>query len=334
MAYKKQTSTAAKPVVAKPVVERTDSCDCTKDSCKCGPDCTCQSECSDKTKLLIKSGVILAAAIIISGAILTAGLDSGCSRSRLFAGNNSDKPMPSKFMEKRDAAMRDFIMKNPKVLIDSVEAYYKAQQAGGAGVEDCGDAAPAAKAAPAPQKAPEMQAAPADLVAKIVADKTNHVLGNPKGKFVIIEFFDYQCGWCKRTNKEMGLAVKSTDNIRWILIDTPIFGEASETIARYGMAAAKQGKYAQMHEALTNATGRLDEAALKKMGGDLGMDVKKLEKDANSDEVKNKLAANQALARQLNINGVPILIVDGKINPGALIGPRLQDAVKAANAKK
>lgn len=332
MANKKQTNAQAKSAATKSVVEKNEVCDCTKGACKCGPDCNCSTECSGKTKLLIKSGVILASAILISGAILTAGLDNSCPRGKFFADGGKDRPMPTKFMEKRDAAMRDFIMKNPKVLIDSVEAYYKAQQAGGAGVEDCGDAAPAAK--PAPQKAPELQADPADLVAKIVADKSNHVLGNPKGKFVIIEFFDYQCGWCKKTNKEMGLAVKSTNNIRWILIDTPIFGPASETISRYGMAAAKQGKFAQMHEALTNATGRLDEAALKKMGADLGMDVKKLEEDANSDEIKAKLAANQALARQLDINGVPMLIVDGKINPGALIGPKLQEAVKAANAKK
>lgn len=332
MAKKKETTVQAKSTAAKPVVVKNEACDCAKGTCKCGPDCNCTNECSGKTKLMIKSGVILASAILISGAILTAGLDNGCGRGKFFGEGGADKPMPAKFMEKRDAAMRDFIMKNPKVLIESVDAYYKAQQAGAQGAADCGDAADAVK--PAPQKAPELQAAPADLVAKIVADKSNHVLGNPKGKFVIIEFFDYQCGWCKKTNKEMGLAVKSTNNIRWILIDTPIFGPASETIARYGMAAAKQGKFAQMHEALTNASGRLDEAALKKMGADLGMDVKKLEKDANSDEIKAKLAANQALARQLNINGVPMLIVDGKINPGALIGPRLQEAVKAANAKK
>lgn len=324
MANKKQTTAPAKSSAAVPVVEKNDVCDCAKGTCKCGPDCTCKCECSGKTKLLVKSGVILASAILISGAILTAGLDNSCPRGKFFADGGKDRPVPAKFIEKRDEAMRDFIMRNPKVLIESVEAYYKAQQAGGA--------APAAK--PVPQKAPELQSAPADLVDKIVADKSNHVLGNPKGKFVIIEFFDYQCGWCKKTNKEMGLAVKSTNNIRWILIDTPIFGEASETIARYGMAAGKQGKFAQMHEALTNATGRLDEAALKKIGADLGMDVKKLEKDANSDEIKAKLADNQALARQLNINGVPMLIVDGKINPGALIGPRLQEAVKAANAKK
>lgn len=318
MANKKQTTAHAKSS-AKPVVEKKDACTCAKEACKCGPDCSCKCECTGKTKLLIKSSVILASAILISGSILTAGLDNGCPHGKPFA-DGKGRPVPAKLMEHRDAEIRDFIMKNPKVLIDSVEAYYKAQQA--------------KNAEAAPQKAPELQTAPADLVAKIVADKSNHVLGNPKGKFVIIEFFDYQCGWCKKTNKEISEAIKNAKNIRWILMDTPIFGAASETIARYGMAAGKQGKFAKMHEAITNATGRLDEAALKKMGADLGMDVKKLEKDANSDEIKAKLAANQAIAAQLNINGVPMLIVDGKINPGALIGARLQEAVKASNAKK
>ena len=108
----------------------------------------------------------------------------------------------------------------------------------------------------AKQKAgrPAAQAtADAALVAEIVNDKTNYSLGNPKGKYVIIEFFDHQCGWCKRTNKEMREAIaKGAKNIRWIPIDTPIFGEASETIARYVLAAGEQGKYAQMHEAVGN----------------------------------------------------------------------------------
>ena len=72
-------------------------------------------------------------------------------------------------------------------------------------------------------------------------DKTNYSLGNPKGKFVIIEFFDHQCGWCKKTNVEMSKAVASAEgkNIRWIPIDTPIFGEASETIARFSHFCCK-----------------------------------------------------------------------------------------------
>ncbi len=202
-----------------------------------------------------------------------------------------------------------YIQENPQVIIESVEKY---------------------------QEELRKPVAPKAIVAEIVSDKTNYSLGNPEGKFVIIEFFDYQCGWCKKTNAEMHKVVASAEgkNIRWIPIDTPIFGEASQTIARYVLAAGKQGKYAEMHEAVGEAKGKLDEPALMALGKKLGLNADKLKKDADSEEIRGKLEANQKYARKLNINGVPMLIVDGKVNPGALFGEKLQEAVKASQTKK
>ena len=218
--------------------------------------------------------------------------------------------------KKMNETIEAYIKANPSVIIDSVNEFYKAQE------EE--------------RQKPTPKVAPAELVAEIVNDKTNYSLGNPKGKFVIIEFFDHQCGWCKKTNAEMHKAVKSAEgkNIRWIPIDTPIFGEASETIARFVLAAGKQGKYAQMHEAVGEATDKLDETALIALGKKLGLDTKKLKADADGNEIRGKLTANKEYAKKLNINGVPMLIVDGNINPGALLGDRLQEAVKASQAKK
>ena len=78
----------------------------------------------------------------------------------------------------------------------------------------------------------------------------------------------------------------------------------------------------------------MDEAALVKLGEGLKLDTKKLTADANGDKIRGKLAANKEYAKKLNINGVPMLIVDGKINPGALLGENLEKAVKASQAKK
>ena len=175
----------------------------------------------------------------------------------------------------------------------------------------------------------------ARLSKQIIADETNYSLGNPDGKYVIIEFFDYNCGWCKRTNAALkeALAKKEAKNIRWIPIDTPIFGEGSETIARYVLAAGKQGKYAAMHDAVGDYKGgKVDEAALTEMAKKIGLDTDKLKKDANSQEIKDKLVANREFTRSLNIGGVPMLIVNGNIHPGALFGEDL-DAVVAESAK-
>lgn len=295
-----------------PVVEKKEN------MCACGEGCTCGDHCAcgcEKKKTLLKCGTMLVSAIIIAASIVMTAPDCPFAKR----GPRADRH-PFAGAPMNEAGLRDFIMKNPKVLIDSVDAYYKKQQG--------------AQAKPA-QAAPQATA-PAELVAQIVNDKTNYSLGNPKGKFVIIEFFDYNCGWCKRTNKALSEAIKSKDgaNIRWIPIDTPIFGEASEIIARYVLAAGKQGKYAEMHEAVGEAKGRVDEAALIEMGKKLKLDTKKLTADAKSKEINDKLVANREFTKTLNINGVPMLIVDGKINPGALFGEKLDAAVQASKNKK
>ena len=254
-------------------------------TCACGADCKCGCKCGVMKHVVL--GVSVAALLLSGWAVMRAGC-------------------PKKF--------ENYIKANPEVIVESVNAYYKAQ-------EEARNNRP--------------QVAPKEIIDEIIADKTNYSLGNPKGKFVIIEFFDHQCGWCKKTNAEMHKAVASAEgkNIRWIPIDTPIFGEASQTIARFVLAAGKQGKYAEMHTAVGEAKGKLDEAGLIALGKKLGLNGDKLKKDADSKEIRGKLEANQKYAKKLNINGVPMLIVDGKINPGALFGEKLQEAVKASQAK-
>lgn len=324
-------------------VKNEKECSC---GCGCGPDCKCGCQeggkctcgdgcgcecgcgCGDMPKW-IKPAVTLISALTISWAILTVGNRVNCPcpygqkmMPAFMMGEKAKRPDGVKKMRRArgmdEAAMRDFIMKNPKVLIDSVDAYYQALQEK--------EEASMAKAAP--------QMAPKEIVDAIVNDSTNHVLGNPKGSFVIVEFFDYQCGWCKKTNQEMAKALKDAPNVRWILIDAPIFGPDSEKIAAYAMAAGKQGKFKQMHDAITNAQGRMDEKALIELAQKLKLDTKQLKADANAKAVQEKLAKNKELVQKLNLRGVPMLIVDGKIHPGALFGDDLAAVVEASNAQK
>ena len=300
------------PVVEKKEVKNTCACG---DDCKCG--CTC--DCNGIGKTLLLCGTVLVSAALVAAAITLKPCK--CSNNMKMR-----RPMPEMAMPKGniDEKIAAYIAENPKALIDSVEKFYQKEQA---------------KAAPAKKREfnfDDLAKADAEIVKKIVNDKTNYSLGNKDGKFVIIEFFDYNCGWCKRTNKAMAEAVASKEgkNIRWIPIDTPIFGESSETIARYVLAAGEQGKYAEMHEAVGNATSKLDEAALIELGKTLKLDTKKLTADANGKKIKDKLAANNEFRQKLNIQGVPMLIVDGRINPGALIGENLEAVVKLSAKKK
>ncbi|MBQ4084920.1 MAG: DsbA family protein [Alphaproteobacteria bacterium] len=203
--------------------------------------------------------------------------------------------------------------------------------------------APAPAAAPsgggcgggaAPSAAPRAQreADPA-MVKEIMEDKTNTVLGNPKGTFVMIEFFDYNCGFCKRMNKLWPDTMKKSDNIRLILVDTPIFGERSEIISRYAYAANKQGKFAEYHHEIV-AGAKTDEAGLIEIGKKLGLNTDKLTADANSDEIKNKIAKNKEYTRKLGMGGVPGFIIDGKIQSGAFSQEVLDAHIAKANSMK
>ena len=219
------------------------------------------------------------------------------------------------FVQVRKADMAEFVQKNPELILESVNKFFEEQQA-------------AEEKANAP-KAADVK----DIVASITKDRTNHVLGNPKGSFVMIEFFDYNCGYCKRMNKAMAEAVKKSDNIRWILIDAPIFGEDSERIARYAHAAAKQGKFAEFHAELANAANP-NAAALEGIGKKLGLDIAKLKKDAESKAAKDKILKNREYIKRLNLRGVPMFIIDGEVQQGAFGDEQMNAYIEKANAKK
>ena len=310
---------------SKKVVTKRDDVESKKCECGCGCDkgaCTCGC-CATKGLMVVGTALALVLSI--------AALATSCSDSR--------------FNSKADA----YVEANAEKIITSVDNYYK-------------------------QKEEEQRSVGVDeIVAKIINDKTNYSLGNPKGKYVIIEFFDYNCGWCKRTNGALAEALKKPEakNIRWIPIDTPIFGASSETIARYVLAAGKQGKYATLHDAVATGNEAFGAAstkvsaavksfmdknkitdgrdpkvqaysdkvaaeeygkAMESIAKGLGIDVSKLKKDANGSEIKGKLADNRKYSQALNINGVPMLIVNGKAHPGALLGEDLDNAV-AESAK-
>ena len=140
-------------------------------------------------------------------------------------------------------------------------------------------------------------------------------LGNPEGDVTVVEFFDYNCPYCRSAGQTLQALLAADANVRVIYREWPILGEDSVIAARAALAAREQGKYEAFHWALMNGEGRVTEAVIFKVARDLGMDVAKLETDMVSPAVEAHIALSNALAQQLGFTGTPAFIVGDKTAP-------------------
>lgn len=164
-------------------------------------------------------------------------------------------------------------------------------------------------------------------------DKDTPVIGNPKGDVVIVEFFDYNCGYCKMMYKKVLEAVQKDGNMRWVLKDLPSLGPTSMLAAFAGLAADKQGKYFEMHSALMTMEGGIDEDKVNAAAKKIGLNMKKFKKDMESEEVQKQIEENMLLAQELSLSGVPQFIIGDFVSQGAMMGNELEEAVKVIRFK-
>ncbi len=143
-------------------------------------------------------------------------------------------------------------------------------------------------------------------------------IGNPKGDVTIVEFMDYNCGWCKKSMSEVTTLLKADDKLRVVFKEFPIFGEHSEYAARAALAAAKQNKYWELHQAMFSHEGQVTTDIVNQLAEGLGLDMAKLKTDIGSKEIGERIAANMQLGKQLAINGTPAFIIDDQVHGGYL----------------
>ncbi len=143
------------------------------------------------------------------------------------------------------------------------------------------------------------------------------VAGNPTGDITVVEFFDYNCGYCKRGFPQIAKLIESDKNVRVVLKELPIIRDESEPVSRIALAARLQGKYWELHSALITIKGLVNEAEALKAAEKLGLDMTKLKADMNSPEVKDELNRVKTLAQKMGINGTPHFLVGDKAIGGA-----------------
>ncbi|MEM9433008.1 MAG: DsbA family protein [Pseudomonadota bacterium] len=195
------------------------------------------------------------------------------------------------------ALVLDTIRENPEIVMEAVEIL-RAREA----------EAQAARAA-------EVLSSQRDLLER---DPNAPVLGNPDGDVTLVEFFDYNCGFCKQVFPRVKALIDEDPNLRVVMREWPILSEGSIEAARLSLAAREQGMYNEFHDALMASRGRAGEATALRIAEDLGLDVDKLKEDAASDVISAHIDTSRALSEALGVSGTPAFVIGSEIVPGAI----------------
>jgi len=159
------------------------------------------------------------------------------------------------------------------------------------------------------------------------------VLGNPHGNVTMVEFFDYNCAFCKRALSDMLDLLKTDPNLKFVLKEFPVLGEGSVEAAHVAVAARMQDttgkKYIEFHQKLLGGRGPADKARALAVAKEVGFDMARIEKDMSSDEVKKTIDENMKLADALGVNGTPSYVVGDEVVVGAVGLDALKEKIAA-----
>lgn len=198
------------------------------------------------------------------------------------------------------AEVRAYLLDNPEVIMEAVELLQQREAA---------------------SEAAHDLALVKALRSEIFEDGYSWVGGNPDGDITLVEFVDYRCGYCRRAHDEVRELVKVDGNIRLIVKEFPILGEASILSSRFAIAVKQTSgndDYDTVHEALITLKSDPSPTVLSRLAESLGLDAEKVLDHMNSDSVSQEIARTRALARELNISGTPTFVMQDQLLRGYL----------------
>ncbi|TIQ33554.1 MAG: DsbA family protein [Mesorhizobium sp.] len=212
-----------------------------------------------------------------------------------------------------DQRIHDYILAHPEVLVQALQSLDERQR--------------------------QAEAAEARKVLKARADdifQDGHspVGGNAQGNVTLVEFFDYNCPYCRMMAPIMEQAVADDPQLRIVYKEFPILGPDSVFAAKAALAADKQGKYAAFHKALYAAKTRVTEAVVLKTAAEAGLDVERMKADMRQPDIQASIDRNTELAQALRITGTPGFVAGDQIYPGATDLATLKTLVNQARAGK
>jgi protein-disulfide isomerase len=208
--------------------------------------------------------------------------------------------------------VKDYLLTHPEVMQDVMAELEKRQQAA---------------------ETEKHRSAIVENKATLFSSPHQVVLGNPQGSVTMVEFFDYNCGYCKRAMSDMLDLIKNDSNLKFVLKEFPVLGEGSVDAARVAVAARMQDssgkKYIEFHQKLLGGRGGADKMRALAVAKEVGFDMPRLERDMGSDEVKKTIDENMKLAEALGVNGTPSYVVGQEVVVGAVGLDALREKISA-----
>jgi protein-disulfide isomerase len=168
--------------------------------------------------------------------------------------------------------------------------------------------------------------------AQLLNDADSPAGGNPKGDVTVVEFFDYNCGYCRKVHNYLQDLTARDPDVRIVYKDLPILGPQSMMAAKAALAAARQGKYEAFHHGLMTLE-KVDESGVKALATRLQVNYATLQKDMADPRLDEYIARVHGLARNLDISGTPAFVVGQRLLPGAVPLDVLVSLVKEERAR-
>jgi protein-disulfide isomerase len=207
-----------------------------------------------------------------------------------------------------ETIVKDYILKNPEVLIESLNSYQAKMQQ-----EQQGKSSEALKNFSSDIKKLELPFA-----------------GNASGDVSVVVFFDYNCGYCKKAFPTIAQLLKEDSKVKVLFVELPILSEASDMASHVALSVhfADKSKYFDYHRKLMEFQGNKTEEQLLTFAAELGLDKAKIKEGMKSEAVNKAIAANKELAQKIGVRGTPAFIVGQQLIPGAVDLPALKSAVE------
>lgn len=203
-----------------------------------------------------------------------------------------------------EAIVRDYILKNPEIIPEAVEILQGRQQA---------------------SAIDSMRA----QIEKPFAGTA--FAGNPNGDVTVVEYYDYNCGYCKQTERDVAKLIAEDKNVKVVFRELPILSETSNDAALMALAAAKQNKYYAFHKTMF-ATGRPTPSTIQAAANEVGLDMAAARAFIASPEAKSEIQNNIETAQKMRFTGTPSWVVGNQTQVGAVGYDGLKELVAQARA--